>query len=53
MANILEMWNKNGETDHILERTPSNGTERQLTLAGPAAYSEVESGLPGVQSVGL
>jgi hypothetical protein len=40
------------ETDYILERTLSNGTERQLTVAGPAAYSEVESGLPGVRSVG-
>jgi hypothetical protein len=40
------------ETDYILERTLSNGTERQLTVAGAAAYSEVESGLPGVRSVG-
>jgi hypothetical protein len=40
------------KTDYILERTLSNGTERQLTLLGPAAYSEVESGLPGVKSVG-
>ncbi len=40
------------KTDYILERTLSNATERQLTLPGPAAYSEVESGLPGVKSVG-
>jgi hypothetical protein len=52
MTHTLEMWIKNGETDYILERTPSNGTERQLTLPCPAAYSEVESGLPGVKSVG-
>jgi hypothetical protein len=40
------------KSDYILERTLSNGSERQLMLPGPGAYSEVESGLPGVKVVG-